>query len=98
MAYIAVLELRLDPDRLDEGRVAVADLVATTRDSPGNIAVDVVPAENDPARLVVVESWASAEADHAYRAFRAQETGPRALAGFLTAAPSLVKGAVDAAI
>ena len=89
MAITALLELRLDPARLEESHRIIDETLVATRAFEGCLGVEVTADVNDPAHVVIVESWASVEADAAYRAFRATPEGRSELGSIVTAAPVL---------
>ena len=88
MSTIALLELRLDPNDLDSAMQVLNDVLVATRSFAGNEGVEVLVDTADPAHVIVHETWASLEADGAYRAWRAGE-GVSDLGSVLTAAPVL---------
>jgi quinol monooxygenase YgiN len=88
MSLTALLELRLKPDALDDAYATVRKTLADTRQFPGCKAVDVLVDRDDRAHIVVHERWESAEADAAYRAWRAGE-GANDLGSVLAGAPVL---------
>ena len=88
MSLTALLELRLKPDLLDAAYATVRETLADTRRFPGCEGVDVLVDRDDRAHLVVYERWESAEADAAYRAWRAGD-GVSDLGSVLTGAPVL---------
>lgn len=95
MTVAAVLELRLNPDSLEQARLVLHRVLEETRAFDGNLGVDVLVDQDDPAHWLVFESWESEAHDTAYREFRA---GPGAIADLpplLAEAPSLTKGPVD---
>ncbi|GAA3599188.1 antibiotic biosynthesis monooxygenase [Kineosporia mesophila] len=98
MTVIAVLEFNLTPETLAQALPVVHEVLEETRTFDGCESVDVMVDQADAAHLVVVERWASMEADEAYRAFRAGPGAPTALAPFLAAAPILTKGVIDPAV
>lgn len=89
MAVTALLELRLDPTRVEEAHRVIDETLVATRAFPGCLGVEVTADVDDPAHIVVIESWASREDDAAYRAFRATPEGRSALGTVLAAAPVL---------
>jgi heme oxygenase (mycobilin-producing) len=91
MTMISVVALRLDPARIDDALAAVHETLAATRAFEGNLGVDVVQDVADPGHVLLVERWASLEADMAYRAFRASGP-PSALRDFATGANELTVG------
>jgi quinol monooxygenase YgiN len=64
------------------------DILVATRGFAGNEGVEVLVDTADPAHVIVHETWASLEADSAYRAWRAGE-GANDLGSVLAAAPVL---------
>ena len=88
MSLTALLELRLKPDMLDAAYATVRETLADTRQFPGCEGVDVLVDREDRAHIVVHERWESAEADAAYRAWRAGD-GVSNLGAVLAGAPVL---------
>ncbi len=97
MSVTALLELRLKPDSLDAAHRLLAEILVDTRAFAGCEAVDVLVDNADPAHVIVKESWVSAEADAAYRAWRAGD-GATELGSVLTEAPVLTVLTLDASI
>ena len=96
MALTAILEFRIKPDVLDEAREALHAILADTRAFAGCQGVDVLVDETDPGRWLLYETWESAQADAAYREFRAGPGDTSATMGpLLAAAPLLTKYTVD---
>jgi quinol monooxygenase YgiN len=92
MAITAFLEVQVKPEALDQGVHAALHAVLTeTRAFAGCLGVEVLVDTKDPTRFVAVEQWESEEHDAAYRAWRAGDGQPTALAGFLAAPPVLTK-------
>jgi quinol monooxygenase YgiN len=60
-----------------------------TRAFPGCLSVTVLVDSEDPAHVVVYETWESIERDRAYRAWRASAEGSSDLGSILAAAPKL---------
>jgi quinol monooxygenase YgiN len=89
VAVTALLDLRLDPARLDEAHRVLTETLVATRAFAGNLGVEVTVDVSDPAHVVVVEHWESVEADTAYRAFRASPEGRNDLGTVLTGPPAL---------
>lgn len=95
MTVVALLDVRFGPDDLQASRAALKHILDETRAFDGCEGVEVVVDGQDPHHLVVVERWASPEADAAYRAFRAGPGATTALRPHLAGAPTLTKGEVD---
>jgi quinol monooxygenase YgiN len=91
VAHIAIVEFRLDPERLDEARTVFDDLLEDTRSFPGFERLEWLVNRDDPAHWTLYETWASWEAEQAYRDFRAGEGAVPGLAELLAARPTLVR-------
>ena len=89
MAVTALLDLRFDPDRVAESLRVLDEVLVATRAFEGNLGVEVMADVRDPAHVVVVEHWQSADHDAAYRAWRATPEGASALGTVVVAAPVL---------
>ncbi len=89
MAITALLDLRFDPARVADGLRVLDETLVATRAFPGCLGAEVTADVKDEAHIVVVESWASAEDDAAYRAWRATPEGRSDLASVVVAAPVL---------
>ncbi|MDR1999448.1 MAG: antibiotic biosynthesis monooxygenase [Frankiaceae bacterium] len=87
----AILDLRLKPEMLDQAPAILRDVLKDTRAFPGCVSIDTLIDAADPAHVVVYEVWDSAEADAAYRAWRATPAGASSLGSVLAGAPSLTK-------
>lgn len=96
MTYIATLDLRFDPARLDDARAVVDQVLAEARAFDGCLGVGVLVDANDPAHWIGYETWESAEHDAAFREFRARQGKPTDLGPLLTAAPVLTWFTADA--
>ena len=87
MTTIVHLELQLDPARLDEAAGVIRETLEATRAWPGNEGLEVIVDDADPARVIVVEQWAST-ADHAaYAAWRLTPEGAHHLSEVVVARP-----------
>jgi quinol monooxygenase YgiN len=89
VAITATLDLRLKADKLDTAFEVIHETLAATRVFPGCLGVSVLVDSADPAHVVLVETWESAEADNAYRKWRATAEGASDLGSLLAAPPSL---------
>lgn len=87
----AILDMRLKPEVLDEAPATLRSVLKDTRAFHGCLQLDVLIDEADPAHVVVYEVWESAEADAAYRAWRATPEGKSALGTLLAGAPTMSK-------
>jgi heme oxygenase (mycobilin-producing) len=94
MASTAILDLRFNPETLDQAREVINQVLTETRAFDGCLGVTVIEDKDDPAHLVAIEEWESLEKDAAYRAWRAGDgaTGMAGLAQHIAAPPSLVVG------
>jgi len=95
VTFAAVLELRLNPDMLQEAPLVLHRVLEETRAFAGNLGVQVMVDDAAPSRWLVIESWESAAHDAAYREFRAGPGVITDLAPLLAAPPVLTKGPVD---
>jgi quinol monooxygenase YgiN len=95
MAITATLELRLDPEKLDEARTVLSRVLAETRDFDGNLGVEVLVDANDTAHWIAYETWESPEHDAAYREFRAGPGAITDLGPLLAGRPVLTWYTVD---
>lgn len=83
MPVVAFLDVRFTAETATEALAVLDDVLVATRAFDGCLGVEVLVQADDPAHVVVVERWASMEADTAYRAWRRSE-GPGALAPYVT--------------
>jgi len=90
MSLTALLELRLKPDSETEGYRVLHETLTDTRAFAGCVSVDVLVDTKDPAHVMVIEVWESAEADAAYREWRAGP-GVSNLGSVLAAPPTLTR-------
>ena len=88
MSVTALLDLRLKPESIAIAPDVIRAVLADTRAFPGCLSVDVLVDSADPAHLILFEKWESAEADAAYRVWRAGE-GASNLGTILAIAPQL---------
>lgn len=89
MTFIALLELTLTPESLADAPEVLRETLRATRAFPGCLSIEVLRNTQDPTRILVVERWESAEADAAYRAWRATPEGASRLKTLLAGPPSL---------
>ncbi len=89
MTVISVLELRLKPELVGSADDVLRDTLNDTRARPGCLGVEVAIDVDDPAHIVVVETWESLEADDDYRAWRASPDGASSLGSVIAAPPLL---------
>jgi heme oxygenase (mycobilin-producing) len=89
VAITAILDLQLKPDSLDTAHGVIHETLTATRAFPGSLHVAVLVDRDDPAHVVLYETWESIERDQAYRAWRATPEGASNLGSILAAAPKL---------
>jgi heme oxygenase (mycobilin-producing) len=75
VATVAILDLQLKADSLDKANQIIHDTLSATRAFPGCVGVTVLVDSDDPAHVVLYETWESIERDQAYRAWRATPEG-----------------------
>jgi len=93
MRITAIFEIRVKPGALDAAAALVESAVEQTRAFGGCESVDVLQARDEPERLIVIEQWASAAADAAYRRWRAADGAITGLPALLAAPPQLTVAA-----
>ena len=89
MAITAILDLQLKADSLETAHDVLRATLTDTRAFPGCQWIAVLVDTDDPAHVVVYETWESIEHDRAYRAWRATPEGASELGSILAAAPKL---------
>ena len=94
MAITATLEVRLKADKLDTAFAVIHETLTATRAFPGCFHVAVLVDSDDPAHVVLYETWESVAHDRAYRAWRATPEGASDLGSILAAPPKLTVFAV----
>lgn len=92
MSVTAILDLQFRADRLDEALALFGRVLQDTRAFEGCESVVLIQDQTDPTHVVAVETWASSEADAAYRQWRAGEGAITELPPLLAAAPRLTVG------
>ncbi len=85
MPAIAILDLQLRADSLETAHEVIHVTLTATRAFPGCLGVTVLIDRDDPAHVVIYETWESIERDRAYRAWRATPEGASDLGSILTA-------------
>jgi len=89
VAITSILDLQLKPDSLEDARKVIHATLTDTRAFPGCLDVTVLVDSDDPAHVVLLESWESIEHDRAYRAWRATPEGASDLGSILAGPPKL---------
>ena len=85
MTTIAFLDLQLRADSLETAHQVIHATLTDTRAFPGCLGVTVLIDSDDPAHVIVHETWESIEHDRAYRAWRASPDGASDLGSILAA-------------
>ena len=91
MATTAILDLQLKADSLETAHEVIHATLTDTRAFPGCLAVTVLVDSDDPAHVLVYETWESIEHDRAYRAWRATPEGASGLGSILVGPPKLTQ-------
>lgn len=94
MAITAILDLQLKAESLETAHKTIHTTLTATRAFPGCLDVTVLVDNDDPAHVVLYETWESMEHDRAYRAWRATPEGASDLGSILAAPPKLTLYAV----
>ena len=89
MAITAILDLQLKAESLETAHKVIHATLTATRAFPGCLDVTVLVDSDDPAHVVLYETWESIEHDRAYRAWRATPEGASELRSIVAAAPKL---------
>jgi quinol monooxygenase YgiN len=89
VAITAILDLQLKADALDGAHQVIHTTLAATRAFPGCVGVTVLVDSNDPAHVVLYETWESLEHDRAYRAWRATPEGASDLGSIVAGPPKV---------
>ena len=87
MPITVLLELRIKTEALAEAREIFRRELVKTRAFDGSLVIDLLVDADDETHWIIYESWASVEADDAYRAFRAGEGKITDLPPLLAAPP-----------
>jgi quinol monooxygenase YgiN len=89
VAITSILDLQLKADSVESASGVIHATLTATRAFPGCLGVTVLVDSDDPAHVILFESWESIEHDRAYRAWRATAEGASELGSILAAAPKL---------
>jgi quinol monooxygenase YgiN len=89
---VKVVSLQFTPKSTEAGTKLLLDSLEDTRNFKGCVGVDVVEDSADPAKLHLVERWATPEDSKAYSEFRAGEGAMPELGPMLAATPSAFQG------
>ncbi|UFS59672.1 putative quinol monooxygenase [Subtercola endophyticus] len=91
MTVLSFLDLHVKADALEAAAANIHQTLEATRAREGNLGVDVTVDVDDPTHFVLVEKWASIEADNAYRAWRATPEGASDLGAIVASMPTLTR-------
>ena len=89
MAITSILDVQLKADSLENAHAILHATLTGTRAFPGCLGVTVLIDSDDPAHVVLYESWESIEHDRAYRAWRATPEGASDLGSIMAGRPKL---------
>jgi quinol monooxygenase YgiN len=87
--HIALLELNLKTDDVQTSYGVIEDVLTATRAFAGCLGVETVADVEDPAHVMIIETWESAEAVAAYRAWRKTPEGASDLGNVLAGRPTM---------
>jgi quinol monooxygenase YgiN len=88
MSMTVLLEVQFQSDAPEDAlQGAIRETLEQTASFHGLESLEVLVDDEDPARMVVVESWTTAEDHDTYVAWRATPEGAPAMAPFLAATP-----------
>jgi len=88
MSLTVILDLQLKPEAVAVAPAMLRDILAQTRVFDGCLGVDVLVDVKDNAHMILLERWASTEADAAYRQWRSG-AGATELGSLLVTAPNV---------
>jgi quinol monooxygenase YgiN len=88
MSIRVTLDLHLTPEALPGAHAEIHAILTDTRQFDGCQGVDVLVALDDPAHILFIESWDSAEHYAAYTSWRATEAGASSLGTMLAGPPT----------
>lgn len=88
MSVTAILDLELKADSLEHAHQVIHEILTDTRAFAGCLGVSVLVDCNNPAHVILVETWESADHDKVYRKWRAG-AGASNLGSVLAVTPKL---------
>ena len=91
MTTNAILDLQLKADALEGAHAVIHATLTDTRAFAGCLDATVLVDSDDPAHVIVYETWESIEHDQAYRAWRATPEGASGLGPILAAPPKITQ-------
>ncbi len=89
MTVSATFDIHVTTEALASAPALITTVMNQTRAFDGNLGVEVFVDAEDPTHFVALEHWESAEADAAYRAWRATPEGSTTLGTSLAGRPTL---------
>jgi quinol monooxygenase YgiN len=89
VAITSILDLQLKAESVESAPGVIRATLTANRAFPGCLGVTVLVDSDDPAHVVLFETWESVDHDRAYRAWRATAEGASELGSILAAAPKL---------
>ncbi len=87
MTTTVLLELHIDPAALDRIADILSETLTATRAWPGNLGLEAIVDDADPAHVIIVEQWATTADHDAYAQWRLTPEGRSGLAAIVTEAP-----------
>jgi quinol monooxygenase YgiN len=75
VAITSILDLQLKAESVESAPGVIRATLTATRAFPGCLGVTVLVDSDDPAHVILYETWESIERDQAYRAWRATPEG-----------------------
>ena len=90
MSLTVILDLQLKPESAAAATAMLREILAQTRAFDGCLGVDVLIDTEDARHVILLERWASVEADAAYREWRAG-AGATDLGSLLVDPPQLTR-------
>jgi heme oxygenase (mycobilin-producing) len=91
MTVHTLMDLRFRADAMDEATKMLHNILIDTRAFDGCLGVDALVDLDDPAHVVLFESWASPEHNAAYMAWRDGEGATPQLGAVLAGAPGATR-------
>ena len=89
MPVTVIADLQFTPEATEAGLAALAEMLPATRGFEGCTGVEVAQDQSDPCRVLLIESWRSADDHRAYMAWRASSGTNTGLRDALAKAPAI---------
>lgn len=87
MAITMILDLKIQPARLDEFMTLLAEILPDTRGYDGCLGLETCVDQDDPNHVVLIERWDSRAHYDRYLAWRTETGLVDTFRGFLSAPP-----------